>query len=180
VKRCNAILLLALLLYNAFGYYVLFAYQNEQIHLSALKELPDTDYNILKFNLAIYTSVADTDFEYFNEEFTIGNKTYNVVKKRIKNDTLHLYCLRNFQKEELRKNLNNIALNQAQNHDSSDNIPFKNLIKTFIKDYLPYQNELLLIEKIAFPTEGGGLNSKTPPFKIFDFYNIQSPPPKLA
>jgi hypothetical protein len=180
MKRFGAILLLALVLYNAFGYYLLFAYQQEQARVIALQDMPESAFQVIKFNLAIYTSVPDTDFEYVNEPLSHEGKNFNIVKKRIKNDTLYTYYLRNIRQDELRQNLNDIVENQIVSKQSSDHTPLKQLLKTFLKDYLPTGTFLLNFEPNKLITEGVVLTATSKHFKDSDYISLHSPPPEIG
>jgi hypothetical protein len=138
LKKVTAILLLALLLYNAFGYYLLFTYEREQARLCLLHDLPEEAFQILKFKATLYTSIENTDFEFINADLTVENKSYRVVKKKIQNDTVALYYLRDFRQDELRQNLNEIVESQTiTNAPFQNNKPVKQLLKSFLKDYIP-------------------------------------------
>jgi type II secretory ATPase GspE/PulE/Tfp pilus assembly ATPase PilB-like protein len=178
MKRFASISLLALLLYNAFGYYLLFAYEREQARVMALQDMPESAFQVLKFNLAIYTSVQNTDFEYVNEELLVEGKTYNIVKKRVQNDTLQMFYLRNFRQDELRQNLNEIVENQTLSNHSTDNSPIKQLLKSFIKDYIPQGTFLLLFEPNNLTTEGVVLTATFKRYKDSDYVYLHSPPPE--
>jgi hypothetical protein len=138
LKKVTAILLLALLIYNAFGYYLLFAYEREQARVGLLQDLPDDAFQILKFKATLYTSVENTDFEFINENLMLEDKNYRIVKKRIQNDTVSYYYLRDFRQDELRQNLNEIVESQTIKDSPFHNSkPVKQLLKSFLKDYIP-------------------------------------------
>lgn len=136
MKRITAISLLALLLYNAFGYYLLFAYEQAQTKAVLLQNIPDSAFQVLKLKVAVYASVEDRAFEYLDKDFIVENKTYHIVKKRIQNDTLNLYYLRDYRQDALRKSLNDILESQTFNNTSTNDTPIKHLLKSFIKDYI--------------------------------------------
>lgn len=137
MNRLTSIFLLALLLYNAFGYYLLFAYHSEQERVSFLKNMPEDAFEVIKINLAIYTSIPDTKVEYVNEDMLVENKTYHIVKKFIKNDTLNIFYLRNQKQDELRNNLMSIIKSQTFDQNPDHDSPTKKMIKSFLKDYIP-------------------------------------------
>ncbi len=136
MKRIAVLSLLALLLYNAFGYYLLFAYEQAQTKVAMLQNIPESDFQVLKLKVAVYASVEDRDFEYLDKDFTFENKTYHIVKKNIQNDTLNLYYLRDYHQDELRKSLNNIVESQILNNTSTNDTPVKQILKSFLKDYI--------------------------------------------
>jgi hypothetical protein len=80
---------------------------------------------------------SERDFERMEGDFEYEGKHYEMVKKRLKNDTLYVYCINNVAQERLKANLSKhtaahvgeLAGNQAQK--SAEKI-----IKHIIKDYL--------------------------------------------
>lgn len=179
MKRLIAISLLGLLLYNSFGYYLLFAYQRQEAREMALVNMPESLFDVVKVKVALYTSVADTDFEQVNEEMTVGNRTYQIVKKRIKNDTAELYYFRDFHQEALRKTLNDIVLSQTQDDQPGHNQPFKHLLKSFIKDYI-YDEVFTFSLNPSTETTfvAAALNAAYPSFSTADFHALHAPPPE--
>ena len=89
------ILLITSLLYSTAEYYLLISYEKEQNWVTSMKNLPNSEFKILKLNASIYTFVDDTEFENVNENILLNNKMYHVFKKRIKDNLLHLYYLSN-------------------------------------------------------------------------------------
>ncbi|MBL7816817.1 MAG: hypothetical protein JNL70_17480 [Saprospiraceae bacterium] len=145
------ILLLTLILFNAFGYYSLFVYEKKQARFTELQNIADSDLQVIKMNVAIYTSVGDRDFEYLDKEMCIENKAYHIVKKKIVNDTAYLYYLRNFKQETLQKQLNNIVETQTLTKQSSNKeTPLKQLLNNFLKDYI---SDNIYILVVNYPTQ---------------------------
>ena len=180
MKRIAAISLLALLLYNAFGYYLLFAYEREQERVSFLQDMPESAFQVLKFNVAVYTSVANTNFEYVNEDLTIENKTYRIVKKIIQNDTLNLYYLHNLRQDELRQNLSDIVESQILNNTPTKSTPIKQLLKSFLKDYI--SNDIYVLVGCCPKTISLVKNPIVALDKVLlsAYLSSPSPPPEVA
>jgi hypothetical protein len=181
MKKIASILLLALLLYNAFGYYLLFAYERGQQHDMTLINIPESAFDVLKFNVAIYTSKENTDFEYINEELEVNDKNYHIVKKRIHNDSLEMYYFRDFRRDELRQNLNDIVESQTFDNHSNNESPVKQLLKSFLKEYV--SNDIYILvdccpktntrESVAIPAAPAeALRSA--------YLSLISPPPEVA
>ncbi len=180
MNKIIAISLLALLLYNAFGYHFLFAYQQEQVRNLSWQNLPESAYRVIKLNLAIYTSFEDTEFEYIHKEWIIGENAYYVIKKRVQCDSLQLYYLPNYKQTELRKRWNEIIESQIWNENTANNTPFKQLLKCFLKEYTPneiaallLQSPSILLKKAISPTSNKDLKSS-------NFLAILSPPPETS
>ena len=178
MKIIAPVLLLALLLYNAFGYYALFAYSSEQARVISLQNLPESAFQVIKFNVVLYTSVENTDFEFVNQELTVENKTYNIVKKRIQNDTLYTYYLRNFKKEELRQNFNDIVEAQTLNSKSDNNKSVNLILKTFLKDYIPNDISILVVQFPDKLSETLTINAAPNTALMSPYLPLHCPPPE--
>jgi hypothetical protein len=85
----------------------------------------------------LYSFVEDTDFEYVNENVIIDNKSYHIFKKRIQDNILSLYYLRNSYGDVIGKNLSEIVDNHLFNSTPSNESPLKKLLQSFLKDYIP-------------------------------------------
>jgi hypothetical protein len=180
MNRIIAILLLVLLLYNAFGYHLLFAYKREQARALSWQNLPESAYHIIKLNLAIYTSLEDTEFEFVHKEWTIGENTYHVIKKRIQRDSLLLYYLPNYEQTELRKQWNDIIESQIWNDNTADNTPLKQLLKCFLKEYTPNEVAALLLQAPSILLRKAITPTSTKAFKPSNFSALFSPPPETS
>lgn len=143
MKPLSAIFLLGLVLYNAFGYHLLIAYEKQQARRMAVLHTPEPYFKVIKIKVALYTSVADTDFEYVDEELNLENQVYHIVKKRIKNDTAELYYFRNFHQESLTKKSFQLLGNHSSTAFPNSNNPLKDLLKAVLKDYLPIESSYL-------------------------------------
>jgi hypothetical protein len=119
------------------GYYLMFAYQEEQAWVSSMEKRHDSEFQVIQLNATLYSFIEDTDFEYVNEDVVINNKSYHIFKKRIQNNILSLYYLRNTHQDAISKDLKDIVDNQLFNGSSSKESPLKKLMKSFIKDYVP-------------------------------------------
>ncbi|MFV8342481.1 hypothetical protein [Flavobacterium sp. XS2P39] len=137
MKRIASLFLLVTLFYNVLGYYLMFAYQKEQAWVTSMEKVPSSQLHVLKLNATVYSFIEDTDFEYVNEDVVINNKSYHIFKKRIQNNVLSLYYLRNSHQEEISKDLKDIVENQLFNGSSSKESPVKKLMKSFLQDYIP-------------------------------------------
>ncbi|SDW02985.1 hypothetical protein SAMN05444338_101113 [Flavobacterium degerlachei] len=137
MKRIASLFLLVSLFYNALGYYLMFAYQEEQAWVSVMEKTPDLEFQVIELNASLYSFVEDTDFEYVNENVIIENKSYHIFKKRIQNNILSLYYLRNSYGDVIGKKLNDIVDNQLFDSTSSKESPVKKLLKSFLQDYIP-------------------------------------------
>ena len=184
MQRLTVISLLCLLLFNAFGYYLLSGYQQKKAKIMGYAHLKDADFTIIKLPASLYLHLDNTDFEYSDQVFEYKNETFNKVKQRIVDDTLQIYCVRNIQHEQLKAHFNDYVSGQMDidnNNGSSKESPIKQLLKNFLKEYItdsPYK-----IIHFASHTEGGYLSKNLPPpvyFPTSIFRSIVSPPPEVA
>ncbi|MFV8268898.1 hypothetical protein ACNQGP_03050 [Flavobacterium sp. GT2N3] len=136
MKRIASLFLLVTLFYNVMGYYLMFAYQEEQAWVSSMEKRQDSEFQIIQLNATLYSFIEDTDFEYVNEDVVINNKSYHIFKKRIQNNILSLYYLRNSHQDAISQDLKDIVDNQLFNGSSSKESPVKKLLKSFLKDYV--------------------------------------------
>ncbi|MFV8335037.1 hypothetical protein ACNQF7_03000 [Flavobacterium sp. RSP29] len=137
MKRIASLFLIVTLFYNVMGYYLMFAYQEEQAWVSSMEKKQDSEFQVIQLNATLYSFIEDTDFEYVNEDVVINNKSYHIFKKRIQNNRLSLYYLRNSHQDAISQDLKDIVDNQLFNGSSSKESPVKKLLKSFLKDYVP-------------------------------------------
>ena len=137
MKRIASLFLLVSLFYNVLGYYLMFSYQEEQAWVSAMEKTPDSGISSNRIECHLIFLYEDTDFEYVNENVIIENKSYHIFKKRIHNNILSLYYLRNSYGDVIGKDLKDIVDNQLFDSTPSENAPIKKLLKTFLQDYIP-------------------------------------------
>ncbi|SDH00084.1 hypothetical protein SAMN04488062_103329 [Flavobacterium omnivorum] len=137
MRRIASLFLIVTLFYNVMGYYLMFAYQEEQAWVSSMEKRNDSEFQVIQLNATLYSFIEDTDFEYVNEDVVINNKSYHIFKKRIQNNILSLYYLRNSHQDAISQDLKDIVDNQLFNGSSSKESPVKKLMKSFLKDYVP-------------------------------------------
>lgn len=115
----------------------MFAYQEEQAWVASMEKRHDSEFQVIQLNATLYSFIEDTDFEYVNEDVVINNKSYHIFKKRIQNNILSLYYLRNSHQDAISQDLKDIVDNQLFNGSSSKESPVKKLMKSFLQDYIP-------------------------------------------
>ena len=136
MKRLATLFLIVTLFYNMIGYYLMFAYKEQQAWVARMENTSRTDFRVLRLNASLYSFAEDTDFEEVNEDVIINNKSYHIFKKQIKNNVLSLYYLPNTDENTVSKDLNDLVHSQLFNTESSKDSPAKKLLKSFIKDYI--------------------------------------------
>lgn len=167
------------MLYNAFGYHLLLVYEKHQAKCIAILQTPESNFKVIKIKVALYTSVADTDFEYVDEELNLENQVYHIVKKRIKNDTAELYYFRDFHQESITKKSFQLLNNLSAAAFPNSNNPIKALLKAFLKSYLPIESNY-----VFFNVKKGCVEfaCRIIPFEAnripFIFQPVLTPPPQ--
>jgi hypothetical protein len=136
MKRIATLFLIVTLFYNMIGYYLMFAYQEQQAWVARMEKTTHTDFRVMRLNASLYSFADDTEFEEVNEDVIINNKSYHIFKKQVKNNVLSLYYLPNTNENTISKDLHDIVDSQLFNSGSSKDSPVKKLLKSFIKDYI--------------------------------------------
>lgn len=98
MKKLSAILLIALFLFNLFGYRLLFNYEQQQsdVKLEAAldkEEYNDADLVTIKVPLSLPYVNSQNSFERINGEITVNGKILKYVKRKISGGNLILLCL---------------------------------------------------------------------------------------
>ncbi|MHC0442568.1 hypothetical protein [Flavobacterium sp. 3-210] len=149
MKKIAALFLIVTLFYNVLGFYMMFAEQQEQVWVTAMEKTEDSNFEVIEIQIDPYAYVVDSGFEEVNEDFTIENKTYHVFKKRIVNNVLKLYCLKNYHFKVFSKDLKKIVDSQIFDTSSNKDNPGKKIMKSFISDYLATNDAIDLVVTIS-------------------------------
>ncbi|MEY4012973.1 MAG: hypothetical protein RIT22_2097 [Bacteroidota bacterium] len=68
------------------GYYLMFAYKEQQTWVARMEKTTHTDFRVMRLNASLYSFAEDTEFENVNEDVIINNKSYHIFKKQVKNN----------------------------------------------------------------------------------------------
>ncbi|HLL41614.1 MAG TPA: hypothetical protein VK369_00680, partial [Segetibacter sp.] len=103
MKKFSAIFLIALFLFNLFGYRILFNYEQQQsdVRLEASldkQEYNDADLVTIKVPLSLPYVNNQQNFERVDGEITVNGKILKYVKRKITDGNLILLCLPNDNK----------------------------------------------------------------------------------
>ncbi|WP_264565601.1 hypothetical protein [Flavobacterium sp. N3904] len=152
MKKIASILVLSTLLvtlfYNVLGYRMLFAFEDEQEWVVAMKKIPDSEFKVINLNASLYTFAEDSDFEFVNENIIINNKSYHIFKKRIQNNILSLYYLPNINTDLTSSEIDELVNGQLFNSNNDNKVPSKKIMKSFVKDYfIEYPESLVSTNK---------------------------------
>lgn len=137
--------LLVTLFYNALGYRMLFAFDQEQEWVTAMKKIPDPEFKVIHLNASLYTFADDTELEYVNENISINNKNYHIFKKQIKDNILNLYYLPNVNSSLSTQEIENIVDNQLFGGSNENKGSSKKIVKSFTVDYFIQYPESITI-----------------------------------
>lgn len=103
------------------------------MHTVELKtKTSDADLKVVKIPISLYTHIENSEFTYSEKEMNFEGSVYWVVKQRIVNDTLQIYCLHDYKKEKINNQLAEVA---QVNHSSIPVAPLKWLLKSFLKEF---------------------------------------------
>lgn len=111
--------------------------QQEHSWVNTVENTADSKFEVFEIKINPYAYIVDSGFEEVNEDIVINNNLYHVFKKRIQNNILKLYCLKNSHYDVISKDLKRIVDDQLFDNTSDKENPTKKLLKSFIKDYIP-------------------------------------------
>ena len=139
MKKLAAILLIAIFLFNLFGYRLLFNYAQQQsdIRLEASldkDEFDEAELVSIKVPLSLPYLNNQQNFERVDGEITVKGKIYKYVKRKIVDGNLILLCLPDNNKmriesakEEFFKYANDLVQNNHSKKSKDSKGAFKNL-----------------------------------------------------
>lgn len=153
MKRIAPLLLLIIVtttfIYNVIGLHLLVSLEKEQNWIDAMKQIPTTEYKVIKLNATLYSFIEDEEMEYVNENITLKNKVYHVFKKEIKDNIIRLYYLPNKQQSSTDLVLKKVVDNELYENNALSKKPLEKIFKSFIKDYIPIAtNEFEFVSKV--------------------------------
>ncbi len=180
MKRLAPLSLAFLILYNAFGYYALYAVEQDQAKTISLDQKGETAFKVLKIPVSAYIHLEDTEFEETQGQFLEDGVCYNLIKSRRVNDTLYVYAVYNERADRLTAQFNDYFKDgQMQGASGAQKSPVKQALKNFLKHYLPQPSEW---------TAGFAVNAQSSLFKFALIKKCRSaiaagvptPPPERA
>lgn len=158
----------------------MFAEQQEQVWVNAMEKKDNSNFEIIEIKINPYAYVVDSGIEDVNEDFVINNRTYHVFRKRIQNNVLQLYCLKNSHNAALSKDLKNIVDSQLFDADSNKENPGKKLMKSFMQDYIP-GSPIIFISSSVKLVSAVTLNLYSPQQNILSgYFTANYPPPDMV
>jgi hypothetical protein len=174
--------MLLLLLYNSVGYYFVFRIQ----HQKAEKEfqdyinssiISDEDLTLFKISVVEYASKAGRDFDRVEGDFEQNGKFFEIVKQRLENDTVYVYCINNEKEEALYAQLSDHINTHIVDGKPVKNNKSEKSYKNLLREYLPKAFEVCIDNKSFILIS----NSKFAYNKtlISAYLSISNPPPEI-
>ncbi|MBC8112271.1 MAG: hypothetical protein H7Y04_14545, partial [Verrucomicrobia bacterium] len=144
MKKITAILLLTILLYNMVGYQFYIAWQQFKLKKELTRQIDKNliaDDNLLVFKVAIsfYHQPDRKHFERVEGEFEAEGQFYEMVKQKLENDTMYIYCLKNEQKAQLMADLSKHTTSHFIDVKGKSSDEKGAYVKSLLKEYLPFQ-----------------------------------------
>ena len=180
MKKIASLFLIAALFYNVLGFYMIFAEQQEQVWVNAMEKTDESHFEIFKVSINPYGYIVDSGFENVNEDIVVKNKSYHVFKKRIQNNVLQFYCLRNTTKLAFSKDLKKIVDSQLFDTDSNKDNSTKKLVKSFIKDFIPNNDPCNLLSGTITVFPDALLSYDPESILRSGYITIHYPPPNMV
>jgi hypothetical protein len=125
LRKLAAILLIALFIFNLFGYRILFYIAQQQSDINIETALDNNQYNAedlvtIKIPISVPYQIQQKDFERFDGEVTLNGKIYKYVKRKVSDGNLILLCLPDHNKMHLETAKNDLfkSSNDLQNAGS--------------------------------------------------------------
>lgn len=122
--------------YNMASFYLLYNFDKKQQWVAQVEDSRQSEFHIIKLNASLYSFADDTDFEQVNQDVIIGEKSFHVFKKRIKDNILELYVLNNLNETALDVNLSKLAEVNFDDDSDLSKSPLKKLLKSISFDYI--------------------------------------------
>ena len=147
LRKSAAISLIALLLFNWYGYRFVTNYlQNKAVsQLEARLDSKNYDESQLieiKVELNIPYQYSWSNFERHSGEIELNGRIYAYVERKVEDGYLILKCIPNTQKQNI-KNADNILFTANngldQEHNGKNNSPLNSLFKNMLSDYDNHQ-----------------------------------------
>ncbi len=144
MQKVVVISFLSLFLYNIFGQYLLLVFETydiamvDDVKVENPANTTETQDFVLKIPANLYLHAQDADYENNATDFEVEGKFYQIVKQRIVNDTLEIYCSTDRKREKIQSEMIELVKNQlSQEISEHTKAKSKYLFKNILKDFLP-------------------------------------------
>jgi hypothetical protein len=122
------------------GYYLIYTFEKEHSWVTAMQNIPDSEFKVIKLNATLYSFTEDTEMEYVNENIFINSKVYHIFKRKIQDNIISLYYLPNKQESTTDINLKKLVDNDTFENAPLSKKPMDKLFKSVIKNYIQHNS----------------------------------------
>jgi len=124
LKKLAAILLIALFIFNLFGYRILYYFAQQESDINLEKAFDKDQYSeedliTIKIPISVPYQVERKDFERFDGEIKLNGKIYKYVKRKVCDGNLVLLCLPDHNKMRLETAKNDLFKNSNDLQNTS-------------------------------------------------------------
>jgi hypothetical protein len=166
VRKVKAILLLAILVINASGFYVYYVVQLQMIHVEmrrALQQKPDKELEVL-----VLTREEFAEARVEEHEVKVDGKMYDIARTKPDGDKIKIFCLHDAKEDDLLAFLDEIVSRPINQTNSMANSAFQFLSLIFI---IPeeYNSESIIVSTFQ--------NAARYFFNLIEFCSTPSSPP---
>ena len=145
MKKVVSILLVALLLFNALGYYGLFVglqYQNKKQLIQRFDgaDYDESDEVTIKVPITVPYATESEDFQRVDGEFQHEGEFYHMVKQRLSHDTLYIVCVKDRTTKRIHQALSDYV--KTFTDKPVDAKSSAKVLSTFIKEYVTSRMEI--------------------------------------
>lgn len=149
MKRLLSIGLIALLLFNTMGYYVVFVGMQMQAQRDMEQRLDGENLDgeelftiKIPINLSYWQNMPD--YERVNGRFEHNGEFYTLFKQKVENDTLQVVCIKDHAEKKLFTQLSQTVKWVLGSDNSSSHQKTAKFLQNLIKDYLPLSKRVIL------------------------------------
>lgn len=147
LRKCTAILLLGVLLYNWLGYRLVYDYLQHRANQELEARLDQDDYDdsrLVEIRVPLNLPYQSnwSAFERYDGELEVNGQHYKYVMRKVYNDSLILLCLPNDNKQQIEDARNNYFqwTNDLQHPGKNSSSQSETFFKSLQTEYRPEQN----------------------------------------
>jgi hypothetical protein len=178
LKKLVSLLLLAMLLFNTGGYYVMFWALRYQADTELQQQLDANDYPeseafLIEIPITLPYQMNSNDFERLTGEFEHNGEFYQLIKQKLENDTLKIVCIKNHKEKHL-------VASMADFTKVSNDLPASTSSLKVLGNFLKEYHSTGDIKMISVNGWSTTLSFASPSFSVLSLVvPIESPPPQL-
>lgn len=140
MRKAVSIVLVALLLFNALGFYGVLVGLRLQSAQNLVNRLDQNNYSVnetitLKVPVSLPYTSGNAQYQRVDGEIEFNGEFFHLVKQKLEQDTLYIVCIRDCDSQAITQALNDYVKTFSDRADASKNTG--KIFQTIIKDYLP-------------------------------------------